>query len=176
MTSSRRRGSVGPALVVLFAAWPWAAVPGVAQENPDESVSPVLAVREGSGDSIVRPVSPLGALGRSIIVPGWGQASVDQPVRGAFYFALEAGSLFMVFKTQAKLNAARRGLPVDTALVRSRTQQREDWIAIAAFSALLSGVDAWVSAHLWDFEGEVIPPEDGSVGIALRYRIPVGAP
>ncbi|MFQ5746659.1 MAG: hypothetical protein ACE5HF_05505 [Gemmatimonadota bacterium] len=121
-------------------------------------------------------MSPLGALGRSILVPGWGQASVGQPVRGAFYFAMEAGSLFMVVRTQARLSAARRALPVDTALVRSRTQQREDWIVLSVFWALLSGVDAWVSAHLWHFEGAVVPPDDGSAGMALKFRVPVAGP
>ncbi|MFQ5888858.1 MAG: hypothetical protein ACE5JR_02265 [Gemmatimonadota bacterium] len=142
--------------------------PRQAEERQEAGVVP---------DSAARPrVSPLGALGRSLIVPGWGQVAAGKPGRGAFYFAAEAGSLFMVFKTQSKLDAARRASPADSALVDARKEQREDWIVLAAFFALLSGVDAWVSAHLQGFEGEVTPPADGAAGLELRYRIAVRGP
>ena len=124
------------------------------------------------------PVSPLGAFARSLVLPGWGQAEVDEPIRGAVYFAAEAASLWMVFKTQTKLSAAERGAPGDsvTALVESRTGQREDWIVLSAFFALMSGVDAWVSAHLYGFEGKLEPPEDGTPGAQVTYRIPLRLP
>lgn len=120
------------------------------------------------------PVSPMGAFFRSLVLPGWGQVSVDQPGRGAFYFAMEAGSLWMLLKTNAKLNAARSADPLDEDLVGLREEQFEDWATLAVFWALFAGVDAWVSAQLWDFTGEVVPPPDGSPGAAFRYSIPVG--
>ena len=134
------------------------------------------AAQETEPDSagVSAPVSPMGAFFRSLILPGWGQVSVDQPGRGAFYFAMEAGSLWMLFKTSAKLDAARNGNPVDTALVAKREDQLEDWITLSVFWALFAGVDAWVSAQLWDFTPEVIPPPDGSPGAAFRYSVPVG--
>jgi hypothetical protein len=92
----------------------------------------------------------MGAFLRSLILPGWGQAAVNQPVRGAFYFTMEATSLWMVYKAQSK------------------------WIVMAVFWALFAGVDAWVSTHFWGFEGAVVPPPDGSPGVALQYSIPVG--
>lgn len=121
--------------------------------------------------------APLAALARSIILPGWGQAAVGRPVRGAFYFAAEAGSLFMVVKSQQKLDAARRAVgagQADSSLVRSRVSQREDWIVLSAFWALMSGVDAWVSANLSDFQQPLTPPPDGTPGAALQVRIPLG--
>lgn len=60
-------------------------------------------------------------------------------------------------------------------LVDARQEQREDWLAVAIFTLLLSGVDAFVSAHLGDFpepltvEGD---PGGGTVEVALR--LPVG--
>lgn len=120
------------------------------------------------------PVSPMGAFFRSLVLPGWGQVSVDQPGRGAFYFAMEAGSLWMLLKTNAKLNAAKSADPLDEDLVGLREDQFEDWATLAVFWALFAGVDAWVSAQLWDFTGEVVPPPDGSPGAAFRYSIPVG--
>lgn len=120
------------------------------------------------------PVSPMGAFFRSLVLPGWGQASVGRPVRGAFYFAMESASLWMLFKTQAKLSAAER--IGDEDLISSRKSQKEDWIVMAVFWALFSGVDAWVSANMWDFEGAVVPPPDGSPGVAIQYSVPVGGP
>jgi len=120
------------------------------------------------------PVSPMGAFFRSLVLPGWGQASVGRPVRGAFYFTMEAGSLWMLFKTQSKLNAAER--LGDEDLISSRKNQKEDWIVLAVFWALFSGVDAWVSANMWDFQGAVVPPPDGSPGVAVQYSVPVGGP
>lgn len=60
-------------------------------------------------------------------------------------------------------------------LVDAREEQREDWFAVALFTLLLSGVDAFVSTHLQDFpepltvEGD---PVTGAVEVAVR--IPVG--
>ncbi|MCL7936531.1 MAG: hypothetical protein M8844_00110 [marine benthic group bacterium] len=120
------------------------------------------------------PVSPMGAFFRSLVLPGWGQIAADQPGRGAFYFAMEAGSLWMLLKTNAKLNAARQSNPLDEDLIAAREAQFEDWATLAVFWALFAGVDAWVSAQLWDFTGEVVPPPDGSPGAAFQYSIPVG--
>jgi hypothetical protein len=131
--------------------------------------------QEAAPDTLFRPpTSPMGAFFRSLVLPGWGQAAVDQPLRGAFYFTMEAGSLFMLFKSKSKLDAAERAFPADSVLLESRQQQVEDWAVLAAFWALFAGIDAWVSAQLWDFQGEVVPPPDGSTGVAFRYSVPVG--
>lgn len=137
-----------------------------------ESVSPIAA--QAAVESAGPPVTPMGAFFRSLILPGWGQATVGRPVRGAFYFTMEAASLWMLFKTQSKLSAAERA--GDEELAAARQDQKEDWIVMAVFWALFAGVDAWVSTHLWDFEGAVVPPPDGSPGVALQYSVPVGGP
>ncbi len=146
--------------------------------GPAGEFAPTVAgLQTGAGLDPVQgepPVSPMGAFVRSLVIPGWGQAAVEQPVRGAFYFTMEAGSLWMLLKTQSKLDAARRA--GNEALIEKRENQKEDWIVLAVFWALFSGVDAWVSAHLWDFEGAVVPPPDGSPGVAVQYTVPVGLP
>jgi hypothetical protein len=144
----------------------------MAVARPDPEVSAVSAT--AAADSTGPPVSPMGAFLRSLVLPGWGQASVGRPVRGAFYFTMEAGSLWMLLKTQAKLSAAER--IGDEELAASRKDQKEDWIVMAVFWALFSGVDAWVSANMWDFQGAVVPPPDGSPGVAVQYTVPVGGP
>ncbi len=147
-----------------------------AQPTAESQAAEPIALRPPPADSTgpQPPVGPMGAFFRSLVLPGWGQVSVDQPGRGAFYFAMEAGSLWMLFKTNAKLNAAKRSFPRNEDLIAAREAQFEDWAALAVFWALFSGVDAWVSAQLWDFKGEVVPPPDGSPGAAFQYSVPVG--
>jgi len=113
----------------------------------------------------------LGALVRSLVLPGWGQVEVGRPSRGAIYFAGEAASLFMVFKSQARLAAANRADPPDGDLVDARTRERENWIVLSVFIAFVSGVDAWVSTHFWDFEPRIQAPADGSVGLAVAFSV-----
>ncbi len=117
------------------------------------------------------PISPLGAFGRSLILPGWGQLEVGRPARGAFYFAAESIFLFMVFKSDARLSAAKEELPLNEERISNRSGQRENWIVLAGFIAFLSGLDAWVSTQFWDFEPSIGPPADGSVGIALGFKL-----
>lgn len=58
----------------------------------------------------------------------------------------------------------------------SRDQQREDLIALGVFMLLLSGADAYVSAHLARFpeplELEARPVGDGRVEVGLRLMLP----
>ena len=60
-------------------------------------------------------------------------------------------------------------------LADARAEQREDWLAVAIFTLLLSGVDAFVSTHLRDFpepltiEGD---PVTGAVEMAVRVSLP----
>jgi hypothetical protein len=112
------------------------------------------------------PYSARGAFLRSLILPGWGQAYVGAPGRGAVYFALEAGSLWMVYRTNAQLDEARdyqewlreSGRIEEQrviGLVNSREQQREDWIALSLFLFLFSAADALVAAQLADFDDHI---------------------
>jgi hypothetical protein len=61
-------------------------------------------------------------------------------------------------------------------LVESRESQQEDWVALGIFLMLLSGADAYVSAHLANFpdpiEVGVVPGVAG--GVELAFRVPMG--
>jgi hypothetical protein len=103
------------------------------------------------------------------------------------YFALEAGSLWMLFKSNRKLGDARERermareagvlLPEQIdPLVRDRQNQREDWLTLSIFWLFFSGADAFVAAHLQDFDVHVnaIPRPGGA--LELQATIPVGGP
>lgn len=116
------------------------------------------------------PIRPKTALLRSLLIPGWGQASLDRGTAGATYFALEAGSIAMLIFAKNELAVAKRaardstfkgdsvpvGPPPDLgARVRVRRLQVEDWAALIFFTHLFSAADAFVSAHLWDVRVQV---------------------
>ncbi len=138
----------------------------------DANRSPVI-VESGAetADSVDTGPAPTAALFKSMLLPGWGQFSADQPKRGVFYATAQAATVYMIIRTQQRINRADEN--GDEGLAESRREQREDWIALAVFWSLASGVDAWISAHMWGFAGEVVPPPDGSVGLAVQYSIPV---
>jgi hypothetical protein len=148
--------------------------------------APVVTERTGLAmDTLQVGISPGGAFLRSLVIPGWGQSSLGVPGRGSVYFALEAGSLWMVYKSNRKLQEARRAEQVmretgeieptaRSPLARDRRAQREDWITLSVFWLFVSGADAFVAAHLMDFEEriEVRPTPEG--GVELRASVPVG--
>ena len=65
-------------------------------------------------------ISPRGAFIRSAILPGWGHARVGAHVRGAFYFAAEATSALMIYKTNTRIDRTRKKLAVREAVVTER--------------------------------------------------------
>lgn len=135
-------------------------------------------------DSLLR-ITPKGAFLRSLVLPGWGQSELGAPGRGGVYFLLESGSLWMVLKTSQKLDEARRletiaretgeiGPTAKHPLVRDRENQREDWITLSIFWLFFSGADAFVAAHLQDFDVHVnAVPRPGGGGTELRATVPV---
>lgn len=154
------------------------------QELPADSVVVVPQEPPATVPTYVPPYSAHSALIRSLVLPGWGQAYVNAPGRGAFYFALEAGSLWMVYKSSRSLAAARQletelrenGALAATQrlpLAETRSQQVEDWITLSIFWALFAGADAYVSAQLADFAGHVgVAPERGG---GMRFQVQLDA-
>ena len=126
-------------------------------------------------DSIERkpPVGPGGALWRSLLVPGWGQAKLGRGIVAGIFIAVEGVSLGMVLKTNSELQYANAA---DTTAVNDKTAQREDWLVIMAVNHLVAGLEAYVSAHLWDFPGDLaLRPARGG-GVAASVSFPVRVP
>lgn len=173
-----------PALLAIAAANPLAAQVTPADSARRTVVDTTSAIRV---DSVPRDgrISPRGAFLRSLILPGWGQSEIGAPERGVIYFALEAGSLWMVLKSQHRLEQAyeredilkRTGVIPETqttGLVHSRRAQREDWIALSVFWLFFSGADAFVGAHLRDFDAQVGSAPGANGGVQVGGSIPVG--
>lgn len=64
------------------------------------------------------------------------------------------------------------GVQEAKALLDGRSQQVQDWAALGIFIVLMSGADAFVSAHLVDFPQplsiDVVPGQPGRVEVGMR--------
>lgn len=180
-----------PLLLLLLAL---GAAPASAQEVPLPDTVPAAPVPRADTlagvdtvrvDTVREGITPKGAFLRSLVLPGWGQSAVGAPGRGAVYFALESGSLWMLYKSRRKLGEAReleRTLRESgelaerqtLGLVDTREEQVEDWITLSAFWLLFSAADAFVSAYLADFDERIGVGPAPAGGLRMEASIPVG--
>lgn len=178
---------LAPLAVVLALASAPAPLRGQVTPPPGDTLpaaAPIApAVVDTAAPDTVDRISPKSAFFHSLVLPGWGQSKLGAPVRGGVYFALEAGSLWNLYRSDRKLSEARRRqrfydetgrVGQGDALVRERRNEREDWITLSVFFLFFSGADAFVAAHLRDFDTQVdaLPTPDG--GVRLQTSIPVG--
>lgn len=119
------------------------------------------------------PVSPLGAFGRSMILPGWGQAVLGRRVTGAVFIAWEGLTFTMFLKS---LNQLHYQESIGAETVEAKKNEMQDWLVLMVFNHLLSGAEAYVSALLWDFptdlEASLLPGGEVRVGLSLKLSLP----
>jgi len=118
------------------------------------------------------PISPLGAFGRSLLVPGWGQAVLGRRVTGAFFVFWEGLTLTMTLKASHQLDYFQE---VGTEeQIEAKKQEIQDWVVLLVFNHLLAGAEAFVSAYLWDFpvelEQRVLPGNRVGFGARIPFR------
>ncbi len=157
----------GRAALVLSIAL---AAPLAAQDPPPPNPPPAAP----STDSIAPkpPVSPFGAFWRSLLIPGWGQAKLDRHVSGAIFLAAEGLALGMTLKVNQELQYLEA---TGSERTDAKQQELEDWLVILGFNHLMSALEAYVAAHLWDFPGDLqIRAGPGRVGggVSLPVHIP----
>ena len=137
------------------------------QERPDPADTiPVPAFRFDP------PVSPLAAFGRSLLLPGWGQAVLGRRGAGAFFIFWEGIALTMTVKSARQLSYQERtGVPADS--LDNKRAEFEDWLVLVVFNHLVAGAEAFVSAHLWDFPADLgarnLP--GGAVGVGVEIHL-----
>jgi hypothetical protein len=119
-----------------------------------------------------RFISPFNALWRSLLIPGWGQARLNRKLAGGMFVAWESVTLGMSLKTRHELSYLRRN---GSARANDKRQEHEDWIVLLAFNHLFAGLEAFVSAHLADFPGDLrfeVVPGGAGAAVSIPIRLP----
>jgi hypothetical protein len=162
------------ALVVLLtagvAAWPR----GAGAQIPVPIPSPTPQHRDSLRSDTVKvpqfryppPTPPLAAMARSLLLPGWGQAVMHRRLTGGVFVFWEGLSLTMALKASDQLHYLRR-IGADSTATSLKKQEVQDWVVVLVFNHLMSAAEAFVSAELWDFPGELKaqPLTGGRVGL-----------
>ena len=113
-------------------------------------------------------IGPVGALWRSLVLPGWGQAATGRKVTGALFTVWEGTTMFMTLKASQEANYLRAS---GSPNLHSKHQEVQDWLVLWGFNHLFSGAEAFVAAHLRDFPRDLkIRALPGGVG--LRFALP----
>jgi len=163
---------------------------------PAAAAKPAADTTQGPRRELMPPLSPARSFAYSFIVPGYAQTVLGRPRASALFIALEAMCVTMLRQAQFDLRQARnagtdsivvsrwdpatgqsgvvmQASPYNSQLIRSRRAHVEDWIAVLVANHLFSGLDAYVSANLWDLPAElsVHPTSTGTnVGLTLHVR------
>lgn len=131
------------------------------------------ALAAATDTSVRQGPSPTGALLKSLVLPGLGQITMGREMTAGVFIAIEAGTLAMVVKSQRDLNAAND--LGDQAAIDDAKRKREDWLVLMGLNHALSALEAYISAHLWDFPADLdlraTPGGGFSAGATLPFRL-----
>jgi hypothetical protein len=124
-------------------------------------------------DTLARQyISPANALWRSLLLPGWGQARLNRKLAAGLFIGWEGVTLGMSLKTARELQYLRR---TNSGRAEDKRQEHEDWLVLLAFNHLFAGLEAYISAHLADFPGDLrLRAVPGGVGASIS--IPMHGP
>jgi hypothetical protein len=113
----------------------------------------------------------MGALWRSLLLPGWGQAALGRRVTGAFFVFWEGVTLGMTIKSAHQLSFQES---TDAETVEAKRREVQDWAVLLAFNHLMAGAEAFVSSMLWDFPDElkVRALPSGRFGVSVSLPLP----
>ena len=160
-------------LVLALVFLPVTGATGQAAPSPGRpGQAPLPGQPAARADTLSRqPISPLNAFWRSFLIPGWGQARLNRKLTGGLFVAWEGVTLAMSLKTRRELAYLRR---TNSERGDSKRQEHEDWLVLLGFNHLLAGLEAYVSAHLADFPGDLrIEALPGGVGAGVSIPIRV---
>lgn len=180
-----------PCVAIATCALVLAAVPLESQQRPDTAAA--AADTAGPRPELKPPLSPRRAFLYSLIFPGYAQSILGRGKTGTLLLGFEAAALVMIRESAADVREARRfradSIPVayvdangnpnvryrptrfTAALVRTRREHVEDWIAVLVANHLFAAADGYVAALLWDLPAEVaLRASPRAVGLALKLH------
>jgi hypothetical protein len=161
-------------LLAVGLAW----IPGRVIAQDTAAVAPVpdsvpAATAAAPADTLYprAPISPMGALWRSLLIPGWGQAKLNRKLTGALFVAWEGVTLGMSIKTNHEFSYLKA---TGSASASAKQKERQDWLVLLGFNHLFAAVEAYVSSHLWDFPPDLTiqaGPIPGGIGAVVRLPV-----
>jgi hypothetical protein len=131
-----------------------------------------IVVPPTATDSARRYIKPMSAFWRSLLIPGWGQARVGRKLTAGIFVAWEGLTLSMALKANQELNYLQS---INDPRVDAKKQERQDWLVLLGVNHLLSAMEAYVSAHLWDFPGD-LHVQALPHGVGATMSVPVRLP
>ncbi len=119
--------------------------------------------------------SPWGAALRSVAVPGWGQFYTGHRVKGILVASAQVtlAALWQVEKRAADRDYEeyeRTGNESTLLRAQNSEQRADDYLSWTILVTLLSGVDAFIDAHLFGFDEHIEMEEKGDeVSVTWRF-------
>lgn len=131
--------------------------------------------------------SPLGAIARSLIVPGWGQIYVETYWKAPIFFGGAATLSYLIYKNhndfvdfQKQLNKIEDKKSLEYYYMKNKRENARDNRDMAGFYLLgvylISSIDAYVGAHLYDFSVTddfsmaVLPNQYGGLSLNISFK------
>ncbi len=94
--------------------------------------------------------TPVSAAFRSLFIPGWGQAYVKRPLKAVIYGGIEQTLIFSIYRKHRLYDYYDRRGESNIAGSQKEDRNRLSWYL--ALSIIVSMMDAYVDAHLYNFE------------------------
>ncbi len=119
--------------------------------------------------------SPMGAMIRSAIIPGWGQVYSGHYIKAGLIFAVESGLVISAINENRKADDVYE---TDYEAYLDRIDRRNTLIWCTAGVIVYSMVDAYVDAHLFGFDEDQVSlglesgATMGEVRLVLRLPVP----
>lgn len=113
-------------------------------------------------------ISATGALWRSLLIPGWGQAATGRHITGALFVTWEGVTMMMTLRAVQEEGYLNQS---GSANIVPKRQEVQDWVVLWIFNHFFSGAEAFVSAELLDFPKN-LRFEASPQGVELQVPLP----
>ncbi len=136
-------------------------LPVGAQESAPAVKAEADSVRQDDGR-----LSPRAVLVRSAVLPGWGQAATGHGLKALLFAGAGAG-----WFTSAIVESARVGDAPTPQEHENRAARRNTRVLLYLVTATLSALDAYVDAHLEDFQVDAANPGPPGISVSVRWGL-----
>ena len=139
---------------------------GLSAQTPQDTTPPA----SGAPADTAHLIGPVGALWRSLLLPGWGQAVTGRNVTGALFGIWEGTTMYMTLKAQQEANYFKES---NSPNLHAKRQEVQDWLVLWGFNHLFAGAEAFVAAHLRDFPKDLqVQAVPGGLGVSFPLPRP----